>query len=89
MFLRSKTATVGACIYLLTFLCATVYAYFDRGSFSGLPAVLLTWPLIDFFPLSVPNIVAVPLCAVLNAVLIYVLISVFSKFVSGHFRRRT
>jgi len=51
---------------------ASVNAYFDGGRFSGLPAVLLTWPFIELLPLTVPNIVAVPTSAVLNAALIYV-----------------
>jgi hypothetical protein len=88
MFLRSKAAAVVAGLYFLTFLGVSVNAYFDAGRFSGLPAVLLTWPFIQLFPLTVPNIVAVPTSAVLNAVLIYVLIAALSKVLSNRFRRR-
>jgi hypothetical protein len=79
MFLRSKVAAVVAGLYFLTFLGASANAYFDGGRFSGLPAVFLTWPFIELFPLTVPDIVAVPTSAVLNAVLIYILIAAFSK----------
>jgi len=83
MLLRSKVAAVVAGLYLLTFISATVYAYFDRSTFSGLPAVMLTWPWVDYFPMTVPNIVAVPISALLNAALIYfvltVLVSLFSR----------
>jgi hypothetical protein len=82
MFLRSKTALMGAGLYCLTFMSATVYAYFDKSTYSGLPAVLLTWPWVDYFPLSVPNIIAVPLGALLNAALIYFVLAIVTVLLS-------
>jgi len=79
MFPHSKVAAVCASVYLLAFLSLTVYACFDKSAFSGLPAVLLTWPWIDYVPLLVPTNVAVPLCAILNAALIYVLFAFLAK----------
>jgi hypothetical protein len=83
MFPRSKVAGVCAGVYLLAFLSLTVYAYFDKSDFSGLPAVLLTWPWIDYVPLLVPANVAVPLCAILNTALIYVLFAFLAQLLWG------
>jgi len=87
MFLRSKVAAVVAGLYLLTFISATVYAYFDKSTFSGLPAVMLTWPWVDYFPLKIPTIVAVPISALLNAALIYFVLAILSSLLRRVVRR--
>jgi hypothetical protein len=48
--MRSKLGTAGAVLYLLLFACAAAYPYFDRRTFSGLAAVMLALPWIDFLP---------------------------------------
>jgi hypothetical protein len=88
MFLRSKVAAGVAGLYLLTFIAALLYAYFDLTTFPGLPAVLLTLPWVDYFPLAVPNIVAVTLSAVLNAAVIFLALAILSFLVSQGLRRR-
>jgi hypothetical protein len=73
VFLRSKIAAIGAGFYLLAFVCAALYPVFDRRTFSGLVAVLLGWPWIDYIPSA-----WFPLAVVLNAITIYVLLAVLS-----------
>jgi hypothetical protein len=53
---------------------------FDKSMFSR-PAVLLTWPWIDYVPLVIHTNVAVPLCAILNAALIYILLAFLAKLI--------
>jgi len=66
-FLReNKLAAAGSCVYLLVVACASLYPVFDHRTFSGLAAVLLAWPWIDYFPSRL-----LPLGIALNAVLIY------------------
>jgi len=43
--------------------------------------VLLTWPWIDYVPLVIHTNVAVPLCAILNAALIYILLAFLAKLI--------
>ena len=71
--LRSKLAFAGAALYLLVFAGAAIYPMFDRRTFSGLFAVLLGWPWIDWFP-GVLLLVAVAL----NTISIYVVLAVLS-----------
>jgi hypothetical protein len=86
MFIRSRAATVGAILYWLAFVCASVYPEFDSRTFAGLPAVMLAWPWIDYIPHPSPW----PLltgCALLNTILIYVFIAALS-LVWDRFRKR-
>jgi hypothetical protein len=78
---RSKVAAIGIGLYLfIFFICAAVYPRFDRRTFSGLFAVLLAWPWIDYFPSSW-FLVAIAL----NAAAIYVVLAVLS-FLLGRLR---
>jgi hypothetical protein len=67
---KSRAAAIGTGLYLLIFLCASIYPMFDRRTFSGLFAVLLAWPWIDYFPSGL-LLVGV----LLNAVIIYVVLA--------------
>jgi hypothetical protein len=66
MMMRSKFAAIGTGFYLLAFACASIYPIFDRRTFSGLIAVLLAWPWIDYLPSA-----WLPLAIVLNAIIIF------------------
>jgi hypothetical protein len=77
VFLRSKLAVFGAGLYLLAFICASLYPLFDRRTLSGLFAVMLIWPWIDYLPSGSPYVVGVA-CALLNAIIIYVLLAALS-----------
>ena len=68
----SKLAISGVVIYLSAFACAAVYAHFDHRMFSGVFAVLLALPWIDYFPNQMPVAVA------LNALIIYVALAALS-----------
>jgi hypothetical protein len=46
-YLRSRVGAIGAGLYLLAFAGASIYPLFDRRTFSGLLAVLLSRPWID------------------------------------------
>jgi hypothetical protein len=70
---RSKLAAVGTGLYLLAFVCAAIYPMFDRRTFSGLAAVMLALPWIDYLP-SALWLFGV----VFNAVIIYVLLAALS-----------
>ena len=48
---------------------------------------MLTWPWVDYFPMTVPNIVAVPISALLNAALIYFVLAVLVSLLSRVLRR--
>lgn len=71
--LWSSVAAIGAGLYLLVFLAAAIYPWFDHRTFAGLAAVLLGWPWIDYFPSSL-FLVAV----LLNAIVIYVVLALLS-----------
>ena len=71
--MRSKIAAIGAGAYLLAFVCASIYPMLDRRTFSGLAAVLLAWPWIDYLP-SAWLLFAVAL----NAGIIYVVLGLLS-----------
>src|SRR5436309_2820710 len=81
---RRKMALMGAAVYLLAFVCASMYPIFDRRTFSGLTAVLLAWPWIDYFP-STYLLVAI----VLNVIIVYVLLAILSLVPSLLRRLRT
>jgi hypothetical protein len=86
MFLRSKVAVVGASLYILVFIAASLYPLFSREMFAGLPAVMLAWPWIDYWPPS--SVFLLIACPLLNAVLIYIFLAILS-FVLSWFPRRT
>ena len=69
----SKLAAIGTGLYLLAFAGASIYPVFDRRTFSGLMAVLLGWPWIDYFPSG-----WLPLAIVLNAIIIFSFLTVAS-----------
>jgi hypothetical protein len=71
--MRSKIAAIGAGFYLLVFAGASIYPVFDRRTFSGLFAVLLAWPWIDYLPSA-----WLLLAVALNTIIIYVLLGVLS-----------
>jgi hypothetical protein len=65
-------------------MALTIYPFFDRRTFSGLPAVMLAWPWIDYLP---SWHFAILLGVALNAVAIYcvlaLLVGVFARS-DGH-----
>jgi hypothetical protein len=71
--MRSKLAAIGTGLYLLAFACASIYPMFDRRTFSGLIAVLLGWPWIDFIPSA-----WFPLAIALNAIIIFCVLATLS-----------
>jgi hypothetical protein len=50
--MRSRFAAVGAILYLVLFACLAAYPLIDHRTFSGLPAVLMGLPWIDYIPSS-------------------------------------
>jgi hypothetical protein len=68
----SKLAIAGVAIYLIAFASAASYPHFDHSTFSGVFAVLLALPWIDYFPSQMPAAVA------LNALIIYVVLTALS-----------
>ena len=82
--MRSKLGAAGASFYLLLFACAAAYPYFDRRTFSGLPAVMLALPWIDYFPSGL-FLAAV----VINALIIYFVLAALSWSLSLIWRSRT
>ncbi|HEY2121403.1 MAG TPA: hypothetical protein VGH37_19605 [Candidatus Acidoferrum sp.] len=87
VFTASRPGLFGAGVYLIAFISAAVYPLFSRDTFSGLAAVMLAWPWIDFLPLRSAKFMLV-LFAVLNAAIIYIFVSVVSSFL-GRLLRRT
>jgi hypothetical protein len=87
IFLRSRIAAIAAGVYVVGFLLLTALAYFDERTFSSLPAVLLTWPWVDYIPLILPSNIAVPFGALLNAALIYVVIAGLADLFPRAFHR--
>lgn len=73
----SRSAAIGAGLYLLAFLCAASYPSFDHRTFSGLAAVLLGLPWVDYFPSTL-----FLLAILLNAVIIYVVLAIISRTLS-------
>jgi hypothetical protein len=86
-FTVSKPGLFGAGVYLIAFISAAVYPLFSRYTFSGLAAVMLAWPWIDFLPQHSARFMLV-LFAGLNAAIIYISFSVVSSLL-GRLRRRT
>ena len=75
--MRSRFAAIGVILYLLVFACASAYPLFDHRTFSGLFAVMLALPWIDYFPRNLL------LAAVaLNALIIYFVLAALSFLLS-------
>ena len=72
--LRSPVPVIGATLYLLAFVGAAIYPFFSRETFSGLPAVMLAWPWIDYLP---NWHYALLIAVALNAVIIYCVLALF------------
>jgi hypothetical protein len=86
VFLRSQLAIIGAISYLIAFLAASLYPHISRQTFAGLPAIMLLWPWVDLLhPSSQLVLIA---CAVLNAAIIYAVLSLLSAFWSRLLPRR-
>jgi len=75
VLLQSRIGAVGAGLCLLAFVCAALYPVFDRRTFSGIAAVLLAMPWIDYLPSAWPSLF---LAAMLNTIVIYVLLAALS-----------
>jgi hypothetical protein len=73
VIMRWRLAAIGTGFYLLAFVCASIYPVFDRRTFSGLVAVLLGWPWIDYLSSA-----WFPLAIVLNAIIIFSFLAVLS-----------
>jgi hypothetical protein len=80
-------ATIGASFYVLAFVCALLYPLFDHRTFSGLVAVLLAWPWIDYLPSGGPFLLLIG-CATLNAIIIYLVLAALSPVLSMIRQRR-
>jgi hypothetical protein len=70
-------AAIGVILYLLLFACAAAYPLFDHRTFSGLPAVLMGLPWIDYFPSG-----WFWAAIALNALIIYVVLALLSSLLS-------
>ena len=75
--MRSRFAAIAAILYLAVFGCAAAYPLFDHRTFSGLPAVMLGLPWIDYLP-GKWLLVAIAF----NALIIYVVLAGLSFLVS-------
>ena len=71
---RSPVPLMGAAFYLLAFVGAVIYTLFTRETFSGLPAVMLAWPWIDYLP---KWHYAFLIAVALNAIIIYIALALF------------
>jgi hypothetical protein len=80
----SRLGAAGAMIYLLLFACAVAYPLFDHRTFSGLAAVLLGLPWIDYLP-SEWFLAAIAL----NATIIYLFLAGAASLYAFLQRRRT
>jgi hypothetical protein len=74
---RRKIALLGAGTYLAAFFCASLYPFFDHRTFSGLAAVLLAWPWIDYMRSAM-----LPFAVALNTILIYSILAAVSRAVN-------
>ena len=81
--MRSKLGAAGAIFYLLLFACAAAYPYFDHRTFSGMAAVMLSLPWIDYLPSSL-----FPAAIVINALIIYFVLAALSWLFSLIWRSR-
>jgi len=88
VFLRSKIALICASFYLLVFFAALLYPLFDHRTFSGVAAVLLTLPWSDHIR-GGGTWLLIAGCAMLNAIIIYVVVAALSHMPSIIRRRRT
>ena len=75
--MRSRFAAIGAILYLAAFGCAAAYPLFDHRTFSGLPAVMLGLPWIDYLASK-----WLPVAIALNALIIYIVLAALSFLVS-------
>lgn len=75
--MRSRFAAIGAIVYLALFGCAAAYPLFDHRTFSGLPAVMMGLPWIDYLPSK-----WLPVAISVNALIIYVVLAALSFLVS-------
>ena len=66
--MKFKVGLVAASLYLSAFLFASLYPLFDHRTFSGLFAVLLAWPWVDYLP---KWHFAILLAAGLNAAIVF------------------
>jgi hypothetical protein len=82
--MRSKLGAAGAIFYLLLFACAAAYPYFDHRTFSGMAAVTLALPWIDYLPsgLFLAGIV-------INTLIIYFTLAALAWLLSRIWRSRT
>ena len=71
---KSPVPLIGATVYLLAFVGAAIYTLFSRETFSGLPAVMLAWPWIDYLPKCHA---AILIAVALNTVIIYCVLALF------------
>jgi hypothetical protein len=79
--LRSPVPAIGTTLYLLVFVGTAIYPYFSRETFSGLLAVMLAWPWIDYLP---SWHFAILIAVALNDVTIYCMLALWvSVFVRG------
>ena len=69
----SKLAISGVAIYLIAVTGAVAYPHFVHGTFSDVFIVLLALPWVDYFPR------ALPVAVVLNAVIVYALLTALSN----------
>jgi hypothetical protein len=74
LFLRSSLARFGAAAYLLLFVAASLYPLFDHRTFSGLIAVTLAWPWVDYHPATKLFLGF----ALLNSIIIYSALGIVS-----------
>jgi hypothetical protein len=70
----SRIAATGTGLYLLGFVCASIYAMSDRHTFTGIFAVFFAVPWIDFFP-KMPLLLGVAA----NATVIYLFLAAVSN----------
>jgi hypothetical protein len=82
--MRSKLGAAGAVFYLLLFACAAAYPLFDHRTFSGMAAVMLALPWVDYFPsgLFLAGVA-------INALIIYFVLAALSRMFSLVWRSRT
>lgn len=76
----SRIAVIGTGLYLLAFVCASIYAMSDSHTFTGILAVFFAVPWIDFVP-KMPFLLGVAA----NATIIYLFLATVSN-VSKVFR---
>jgi hypothetical protein len=78
---------IGAGAYLIAFVGASLVPIVDHRTFSGLLAVLLAWPWVDYLPAKASGWLLIG-CVLLNAVIIYVAIALVAQVASILSRKR-